>query len=65
MSKTKLIHRVAVRETLMAIIAERRPHLAGKFTEVSASLYLGAHSAVISWLEQKVDSLPTTGKTIR
>jgi hypothetical protein len=62
---TRLINRTAVREKTLAALAEKRPHLATKFTRVSGTFFTKVEKAAVLFIERYVESMSTSGKTIR
>lgn len=64
-TKTSLLNRTAVRSKALATLAQRRPHLAAKFTRVSGEFLLAMEGALIVAIENRIQSMPSCGKTIR
>ena len=64
-TNTHLIKRAALKARVFAILAERRPHLAGKMTRVSGEFIDQCEGHLVRWLERELDQMPTTGKTVR
>lgn len=62
---TRLINRTAVREKTLAALARKRPHLAAKFTRVSGRFFTKVEGAAAAFIERYVESMPSSGKTIR
>lgn len=65
MHKTNLLNRKAVRSKALATLAHRRPHLAAKFTRVSSDFFQAVEGALIVAIENRIQSMPTCGKTIK
>jgi hypothetical protein len=64
-TKTQLINRSAVREKALAVLQYKRPHLAAKFTRVGSEFFQAIEGHVIYAIEQRIESMPTSGKTLR
>jgi hypothetical protein len=60
-----LINRAAVRDKALAVLASRRAHLAAKMTRVGAQFYVDAEAALVRFIEARIESMPSAGKTIR
>lgn len=61
-----LIKRSTLKQQALAIAAQRfaGTPLADKFTRVSSDLYDSAESHMRQWLIDRVNNMPTVGKTI-
>lgn len=65
LQKTNLLNRSAVVKTIRAVLAERRPHLAEKFTRIDSQLIAQLDKNLYWLIVQRVDMAPTVGKTLR
>jgi hypothetical protein len=65
MSDTPLINRTAVREFALVVLSQERPHLADKFTQVSADFFDRIETKLRIGIVQAVRDAPTVGKTLR
>lgn len=64
-TKTRLLNRSAVRDKALAVLANTRPHLAGKMTRVSGEFYMRLEAWLVMRLELYVRDMPSVGKTLR
>lgn len=64
-SKTKLLNRSAVRDKALAVLKDRRSHLADKFTRVGSSFFEAIEAQVTIAIENRILTAPSVGKTLR
>lgn len=64
-AQTPLINRTAVREFALVVLAQERPHLAEKFTQVSAEFFDRIEQRLRVVIVQQVRIAPTSGKTLK
>lgn len=65
MNQTPLINRAAVREFSLVVLAQDRPHLAGKFTQISADYFEKIEQRLRLAIVQEISAAPTNGKTLK
>ena len=63
--QTPLINRSAVREFSLAVLGQERPHLADKFTQISAEYFQKIESRLRIAIVQEIRAAPTNGKTLK
>jgi hypothetical protein len=54
-----------VREFALVVLSQERPHLAEKFTQVSAEFFERIESKLRIGVVEAIRSAPTAGKTLR
>ncbi len=64
-NETPLINRTAVREFSLAVLGQERPHLAEKFTQVSAEYFERIETRLRVAIVQEIRAAPTTGRTLK
>lgn len=62
---TPLINKTAVREFALVVLAQERPHLAEKFTQVSAEFFERVEAKLRMGIVTAVREAQTVGKTLR
>lgn len=62
---SKLINKTHVRHYAFAVIAEKRPALKEKMTRVSGEFFDRIDAATRSAVVHAIESMPSTGKTIK
>jgi hypothetical protein len=62
---SKLINKTHVRNYALAVLAEKRPALKEKMTRVSGEFFDRIDAAVRNAVVHHIESMPSTGKTIR
>lgn len=63
-TNTRLINRTALKTITMAVLAERRPHLATKFSRIGGDFFDHVEHEFRAALDRAIDNAPTTGKTL-
>lgn len=59
-----LINNAAVKRYTLSAVAEQRPHLADKFTRISADYLTRVEAHVRNYIQEQIRNMPSTGKTI-
>ena len=62
---SSLLNKTNVRKYTEAVLAEKRPALVGKMTRVSAEFYVKVENATRQFVQNYIESMPSTGKTIK
>lgn len=63
--QTPLINRTATREFALVVLAQERPHLAEKFTQISAEFFEKIEQRLRIAIVQEIRACPTNGKTLK
>lgn len=64
-TQNPIINRSAVREFALVVLGQERPHLAEKFTQVSAEFFDRIEQRLRVAIVQEIRACPTCGKTLR
>lgn len=62
---SSLLNKSNVRKYTESVIVEKRPALKDKMTRVSAEYYLKVENATRQFIQNYIESMPSTGKTVR
>ena len=60
-----LINKARVREYTMSVIASKRPGMSEKMTRVSGEYFDKVDTHVRQFIQNYVESMPSTGKTVK
>lgn len=62
---SKIINQSAVRRYALDVLAQERPHLAGKFTRVGEDFFNAIETQTRALIRARIVNMPSVGKTLR